>query len=57
MSSLWTEIKRRKVLRVAVVYAATAFVILQAADIMLPGISGFSGQALNPSETVHRTRM
>jgi len=34
--SLWSELKRRKVLRVAVVYAATAFAVLQAADIMLP---------------------
>jgi TolB-like protein len=33
---LLTELKRRKVVRVAVVYAATAFVVLQAADIMLP---------------------
>jgi adenylate cyclase len=30
------ELKRRKVVRVALVYAATAFVLLQAADIMLP---------------------
>ena len=30
------ELKRRKVVRVAVVYLATAFVVLQAADIMLP---------------------
>jgi TolB-like protein len=36
MKDLFTELKRRKVVRVAVVYAATAFVILQAADIMLP---------------------
>ncbi len=36
MGSLFTELKRRKVVRVAVVYAATAFVVLQAADIMLP---------------------
>jgi TolB-like protein/Tfp pilus assembly protein PilF len=36
VGSLFTELKRRKVVRVAVVYAATAFVILQAADIMLP---------------------
>ncbi|TVS11933.1 MAG: hypothetical protein EA417_17655, partial [Gammaproteobacteria bacterium] len=36
MRDLFTELKRRKVFRVAVVYAATAFVILQAADIMLP---------------------
>jgi adenylate cyclase len=30
------ELKRRKVVRVGLVYAATAFVLLQAADIMLP---------------------
>jgi TolB-like protein len=36
---LFTELKRRKVFRVAVVYAATAFVILQAADIMLPRLA------------------
>jgi TolB-like protein len=36
MSSLFAELKRRKVVRVAVVYAATAFAVLQAADIMLP---------------------
>jgi hypothetical protein len=34
--SFWNELKRRKVVRVAVVYAATAFAVLQAADIMLP---------------------
>jgi TolB-like protein len=34
--SLFAELKRRKVIRVAVVYAATAFAVLQAADIMLP---------------------
>jgi len=34
--SFFTELKRRKVVRVAVVYAATAFAVLQAADIMLP---------------------
>jgi adenylate cyclase len=34
--SFFSELKRRKVFRVAVVYAATAFVVLQAADIMLP---------------------
>jgi TolB-like protein len=33
---LLVELKRRKVFRVAAVYAATAFVVLQAADIMLP---------------------
>jgi TolB-like protein len=34
--SLFEEIKRRKVFRVAAVYAATAFVLLQAADLALP---------------------
>jgi hypothetical protein len=33
---LLTELRRRKVFRVAAVYAAVAFVVLQAADIMLP---------------------
>src|SRR6056297_1779592 len=34
--SFFAELKRRKVVRVAVVYAATAFAVLQGADIMLP---------------------
>ena len=34
--SLWAELKRRKVVRVAVVYAATSFALLEAADLMLP---------------------
>jgi hypothetical protein len=34
--SLFIELKRRKVFRAAVVYAATVFVVLQVADIMLP---------------------
>jgi TolB-like protein len=34
--SLWAELRRRKVVRVAVVYAATVFAVVQAADIMLP---------------------
>ena len=34
--NLLTELKRRKVFRVAVVYAATAFAVLQAAEIMAP---------------------
>jgi TolB-like protein len=33
-----SELKRRKVFRVAAVYAATAFVIAQAADIFFPGL-------------------
>jgi TolB-like protein len=37
-NGLLAELKRRKVVRVAVVYAATAFVILQVADIMLPNL-------------------
>jgi len=36
--SFLAELKRRKVFRVGVVYAATAFVIIQAADIMLPSL-------------------
>jgi TolB-like protein len=36
--SLFHEFKRRKVVRVAVVYAATAFAVLQGADIMLPNL-------------------
>jgi TolB-like protein len=32
------ELKRRKVVRVAVVYAATAFVVLQAADLLAAGL-------------------
>jgi TolB-like protein len=37
-NGLLAELKRRKVVRVAVVYAATAFVVLQVADIMLPNL-------------------
>jgi TolB-like protein len=36
--SILRELKRRKVFRVAVVYAATAFVVLQAADLILPAL-------------------
>jgi TolB-like protein len=36
MRSLLHELKRRKVFRVAVVYAASGFVMLQAADLILP---------------------
>jgi TolB-like protein len=38
MSAFLAELKRRKVVRVAVVYAATAFVVLQAADILVPAL-------------------
>jgi TolB-like protein len=34
--NLYSELKRRKVVRVALVYVATAFAVVQAADIMLP---------------------
>jgi TolB-like protein len=37
--SLLAELKRRKVFRVAVVYAATAFVVLQAADLVAAGLA------------------
>ncbi len=33
---LWQELKRRKVFRVMTMYAATAFIIMEAAEIMLP---------------------
>jgi tetratricopeptide (TPR) repeat protein/TolB-like protein len=35
-TKLWNELKRRKVFRVLAMYAATAFIILEASDIMLP---------------------
>jgi TolB-like protein len=37
-TGLLAELQRRKVIRVAVVYAASAFVVLQAADLMLPAL-------------------
>lgn len=36
--SLFNELKRRKVFRVAAVYAATAFVVLQAADLLVEAL-------------------
>ena len=36
ITQFWEEIKRRKVFRVLAMYAATAFIILEASDIMLP---------------------
>lgn len=36
--SLLAELKRRKVFRVAIVYAATAFAVLQGAEILLPNL-------------------
>jgi len=36
LSQFWQELKRRKVVRVITVYAATAFIIMEAGDIMLP---------------------
>ncbi len=32
----WEELKRRKVIKVIAMYAATAFIIMEAGDIMLP---------------------
>lgn len=39
LSRFWQEIKRRKTDRVIIVYAATAFIILQLADILAPSLS------------------
>lgn len=36
LSLFWQELKRRKVFRVVAMYAATAFIVMEAADIMLP---------------------
>ena len=36
LSQFWQELKRRKVFRVIAMYAATAFIIMEAGDIMLP---------------------
>jgi tetratricopeptide (TPR) repeat protein len=36
INRFWRELKRRKVFRVLAMYAATAFIILEASDIMLP---------------------
>ena len=42
----WEELKRRRVIRVMIVYVAAAFAILEAADIIFPRI-GFSDEAVN----------
>jgi TolB-like protein len=39
MSMFLRELKRRRVVRVAAVYAATAFVVLQGADLILPALA------------------
>lgn len=36
LTQFWTELKRRKVFRVIAMYAATAFIIMEAGEIMLP---------------------
>ncbi|MHA1221448.1 MAG: tetratricopeptide repeat protein [Candidatus Heimdallarchaeota archaeon] len=36
LTQFWQELKRRKVFRVIAMYAATAFIIMEAGDIMLP---------------------
>ena len=36
LSHFWQELKRRNVLRSLAVYAGTAFIILEAADIIFP---------------------
>ena len=35
-SIFWQELRRRKVIKATAMYAATAFIIMEAADIMLP---------------------
>ncbi len=39
LGNLYAELKRRKVVRVAVVYGIVAFAIMQAADIMVPALN------------------
>jgi hypothetical protein len=34
--NFWQELKRRKVIKVIAMYAATAFIIMEAGEIMLP---------------------
>jgi len=46
VSQFWKELKRRKVIRVSSVYAASAFVILELSDIVLPSL-GFPSWTLN----------
>lgn len=36
ISRFWSELKRRKVIKAATMYAATAFIIMEAGEIMLP---------------------
>ncbi len=36
ISQFWQEMKRRRVIKIIAMYAATAFIIMEAADIMLP---------------------
>ncbi|MFO7933203.1 MAG: hypothetical protein R6U78_03885 [Bacteroidales bacterium] len=36
ISQFWQELKRRKVIKVVAAYAATAYIILEASDIVLP---------------------
>lgn len=45
LSRFWQELKRRRVFHVVVVYATTAFVILEAADIVFPRL-GFADRAV-----------
>ena len=36
LSQFWQELKRRKIIKVIAMYAATSFIIMEAGDIMLP---------------------
>lgn len=46
LSQFWQELKRRKVVHVIIVYAATAFAILELTDIVAPSL-GFPDWTLN----------
>jgi TolB-like protein/Tfp pilus assembly protein PilF len=46
LSQFWQELKRRKVIKVIAMYAATAFIILEVVDIVAPSL-GLPGWTLN----------
>ena len=48
---LFAELKRRRVFRVAAVYGAVAFVVLQVADIMVPALASSAADPKRMSAT------
>ena len=46
LSRFWEELKRRKVIKVIAMYAATAFIILEVVDIVAPSL-GLPNWTLN----------